>query len=281
MRGFAGAVVALLLVAASGCGARASSASRPNPSPVETQRGPIGSGRSISEAVQACHALSPRTDYAYIASYRCLDGAVPLGGDLSRGQAARLGNVGAGPDGHIVDLYEIPCATPVRVFVDAYHCPAGVEADVDPNHLTRPQLAGIASMIHGIASDVTSERAFQVRRELLEWLLATPQVSVTVCTDLAQFFPASDGHAYMPELAIAMAAAVIDDGRDPVDGVAVTVAAIIEVLVYYQAILAHEGPSAADPQMDSLVQSARDGSLASRVSFVMSGCDTSHMGVHF
>jgi hypothetical protein len=280
------ACVSFILAAlATGCGARASSSAAPNtpstPRSSASSSGFVGSGATVADAVQTCHAVSPRTDYTYVASYRCPDGSVPLGGDPARGQAARLGNVGAGPDGHILDLYEIPCSTPVRLYVDAYHCPAGVQAEPDPQHLTRDQLASLSRMIHGVAGDVTSPRAFQLRQELLQWIIATPQVSVIVCEGLGQLFPPDDPHAYTSELVIAMAAAVIDDGRDPADGPAVTVAGILDVLVYYQAIVASEGAAARSPQMDALVQSARDGSLSSRVAFVMSGCDTSHMGVHY
>lgn len=48
---------------------------------------------------------------------------MPLGGDTRAGGAARRGNVGEGPDGHILDLYDIPCPEgAVQIYVDMYHC---------------------------------------------------------------------------------------------------------------------------------------------------------------
>jgi hypothetical protein len=48
---------------------------------------------------------------------------MPLGGDVGAGGAARRGNIGAGPDGHILDHYVVPCPEgPVELFVDMYHC---------------------------------------------------------------------------------------------------------------------------------------------------------------
>lgn len=62
--------------------------------------------------------------YAYVArEFKCPDGSNPLGGNPRAGAAARVGNVGANSNGHIIDLYEIPCAQgPQRVYVDMYGC---------------------------------------------------------------------------------------------------------------------------------------------------------------
>lgn len=70
----------------------------------------------------------PRDSYRYIASeFRCPDGSNPLNGDLRAGHDARLGNVGENSSGHIIDLYQIPCAGGAqRVYVDMYICPPGV-----------------------------------------------------------------------------------------------------------------------------------------------------------
>jgi hypothetical protein len=199
-----------------------------------------------------------------------------------RGARARVGNVGAGPDGHILDLYEIPCARgSVQVYVDMYHCPAGVEAEPDMANLTRAQLAALAQGIRSIHGDPFSPRAFEMRRGLLQWILATQQVSVVLCTSLAPYLPASDTHAYAAELMLSMTAAVIEDGHDPVDPVATNVAAIHGLLVYYQAVLAAEGASAHDPQLDALLAAALNGSLPSLVASIVGGCDLAHMGVHF
>ena len=70
-------------------------------------------------------ACGPRDSYRYVAAeFRCPDGSNPLGGDEMAGRNARTGNVGANQTGHIIDLYQVPCATgPVDVFVDMYGCP--------------------------------------------------------------------------------------------------------------------------------------------------------------
>lgn len=249
------------------------------------QQAPVGSGRSISDAVRLCHDNGGpgRNDYSYIASYRCSDGSMPLDGDAVRGARARLGSIGAGPDGHIVDLYEIPCATgPVRVHVDAYHCGASVDTTLDTGRFTRSQLANLAQSIRALHGDPSSADAMEMRRELLMWLMETQQVTVVVCGGLSPLLPMNDAqHPYLPELMLSMAAAVIEDGRDPADPVGVHVASIQGLLVYYQAVLAAEGPGARDPQLDALLAMAQDGTLPSAMARATAGCDLSGLGVHF
>ena len=237
-------VIACLAVA--GCGG-GSAAVREEPQQLSSQQSPrparpqvAGSGRTIEDALQLCHAngAPDRTDYAYVASYRCPEGSVPLGGDPRAGAASRLGNVGAGPDGHIVDLYEVPCATPVRLYVDAYHCGPGVDAEIDMSRLTRRQLHGMASAIRAMHQDPSSPRALEMRRELLMWVMQTQQLTVVMCDGLGSMLPQGDAHPYMAELALSMAASVIEDGRDPADPVRATTAAQQGVLVNYQAIVA-------------------------------------------
>lgn len=277
-------LVALSLSLCIGCGGTAPRAA--TPAATRSQEivpgGPTGSGASATDPVRACHAVSPRTDYQYVAEYRCPDGAVPLGGDPARGAAARLGNVGEGPDGHILDLYEIPCATgAVRLYVDMYHCPAGVEAEPDMSHLTREQLAALALGIRSLHSDPYSPRAQGMRAGLLQWLIATPQVSVVVCAGLGPMLPSGDAHAYASELMLSMAASVIEDGRDPADPVTATTHGILGMLVYYQAVVAAEGASARVATLDQLVGAAQSRTLPSMVASAVAGCDLTHMGVHY
>jgi hypothetical protein len=87
-------------------------------------RDPGRDGSTPLLAVQRCGA--PKS-YSYVAAeFECPGGGNPFGGDLARGAGARVGNVGSGPDGHVLDLYEIPCPSgPVRIYVDLYHCPPG------------------------------------------------------------------------------------------------------------------------------------------------------------
>lgn len=107
-------LLALLTLSSLGCGA--SSASR-NGTRVE------GEGTESSPFLRC--GRGPRTDYSFVANWQCSDGRRPLNGVEMDGARARLGSVGAGPDGHVVDLYQIPCSSgPVRIYVDAYHCSA-------------------------------------------------------------------------------------------------------------------------------------------------------------
>ncbi len=92
---------------------------RASEGPAVAQR---GVGMDAEHPVSAC---GPRDSYDYVAGrFRCPDGTNPLGGDPRAGQAARLGNVGANSQGHVIDVYRVPCASgPVDVYVDMYGCP--------------------------------------------------------------------------------------------------------------------------------------------------------------
>jgi hypothetical protein len=285
------AAATLLAGSLAACGGPASTvredpspAQRQQPQQISSQQGVVGSGRSIADAVQLCHMNGGpgRTDYPYIASYRCADGSVPLGGDPERGARARLGNVGPGPDGHVVDLYEIPCATgPVRIHVDAYHCGAAADTTIDMMRLSRAQLAGLAQGIRRLHADPSSVEATAMRRDLILWTMQTQQLSVVVCEGIGPLVPHGDSSPYMVELMLSLAAAVAEDGRDPADPVGVYVAGIQGLLVYYRAVLAQQGPAARDPQLDALAAMAQDGTLRGRLAQIMSGCDMRRLGVHF
>lgn len=69
----------------------------------------------------------PMDSYKYVATdFKCADGSNPFGGNLKAAQMARKGNVGANAQGHIIDLYEVPCPEgPRQVFVDMYGCEKG------------------------------------------------------------------------------------------------------------------------------------------------------------
>src|SRR5262245_39105923 len=143
--------VAIGFTLSAGCGAPA----REGPSgPGKAQQAePTRGGHTVDDAVQLClmDSDTPRTDYPFIANYRCSDGSMPLGGDPMRGAAARLRNIGPGPDKHIIDLCEIPCPSgPVHIYVDGYHCGPGVNLEVDPNRLTLAQLKKIAQGMRAI-----------------------------------------------------------------------------------------------------------------------------------
>jgi len=81
-------------------------------------------GATPASAVMRCGAGD---SYFYVATkFKCPGGGNPLGGDVEAGSRARRGNVGPGPDGHILDVYDVPCPSgPVAVYVDMYHCRPG------------------------------------------------------------------------------------------------------------------------------------------------------------
>jgi len=57
----------------------------------------------------------PKGEYAYLRRLRCADGRTP--------EASRVGNVGTGVFGNIVDLFRVTCpgAAAVEVYMDMYH----------------------------------------------------------------------------------------------------------------------------------------------------------------
>ncbi|WAS97954.1 hypothetical protein [Nannocystis punicea] len=61
--------------------------------------------------------------YVAVADAECEDGTRPFDGDIPKGMRARRGNVGPNKDGHIIDLYEVPCPEGLqKIFVDMYGC---------------------------------------------------------------------------------------------------------------------------------------------------------------
>lgn len=242
---------------------------------------PAGGDGSAERPYLLCHDRGGprRTDYGFIANQRCGDGTMPLAGDPERGANARLGNVGEGPDGHIVDLYEIPCARPVRIYVDAYHCASG-SVDIDPNNLSPEQLSNTAQLIRRLHRD-HSARAHELRGSLLTWAIATTQLSVVVCESLADVLPTGEApRPWHAELLLSYVAAIIEDGHDPAEPVSTTARALRGLATYYEACLA-EDPSVRDERLDQLLAAARAGSLEQVARRVVGGCDDwSGMGLH-
>jgi hypothetical protein len=66
----------------------------------------------------------PRESYRYVASeFQCPQGGNPLDGDLERARDSRLGALDHPSNGHIVDVYRVPCpGGEVELFVDMYGC---------------------------------------------------------------------------------------------------------------------------------------------------------------
>jgi len=283
--------LALLTLSALGCGAsRSAASSNGGRSTNRDARAGSTAGQVEGDGSEASPFLLclggdgvPRTDYAFIANWRCSDGRAPLGRVAERGTEARLGNVGAGPDGHVVDLYEIPCSSgPVRVYVDGYHCP-GIDITLDMQNLSRTQLANFARTIRTLHREPSSQRGFQFRRELLSWVLDTQQLSVVICTAVAALLPAGDesSHPYMGELMLSYAAAIIEDGRPQPDPVTTTEMALAGVVVYYEAVM-EQDPSATNPLLETLRSAAQGGRLRAIAEQTASQCaDWSRFGLHF
>lgn len=70
-------------------------------------------------------SCGPEKSYQYVASeFRCPDGSNPFGGDLRRAAESRLGSRQSPSSEHLVDAYQVPCASgAVVVHVDMYGCP--------------------------------------------------------------------------------------------------------------------------------------------------------------
>lgn len=250
---------------------------------VEEDDGVTGSG-TREDPVQLCHmdGAPERTDYAHVASYRCPDGSTPLGGDPQRAQDARAGNVGPGPDGHVVDHYEIPCPSgAIGIYVDAYHCPEGTTDEIDPANLTAEQLQRFAVMIRALHDDPSSQRAFALRRELMTWLLQTRQIEVVMC-DFSAIVPAGGGRPWLAELTLSLAAGVIEDGQPHASPTRVIHAALEGLLGYYRAVIAQEGESAREPSLEALAEAERDGKLEERAAEIAAACpEAASMGIRF
>lgn len=234
-------------------------------------------GATPEEAVQLCSDQGGpnRTDYGFIASYRCPDGSIPLGFDPARGAAARLRNVGPGPDGHVLDLYEVPCpGAPVRIYVDAYHCD-GQEVVVDTTNFTRAQLVRIAGHAREIEHIPFDQRALDFRRELVGWIFDSPQVQIPQCVPVRDAVVHPDyEHAGLlfEQLVTSMAAASIEAGEQPEALIDVEVEGVLGALRLHDAIVAARGPDAADPALAELLRARDEGSLRQHVQALSAQC---------
>jgi hypothetical protein len=72
-------------------------------------------GNPLGSRANPVRENMPKGEYAYLARLRCPDGQVPA--------AVRVGNVGPGVFGGIVDLFRVTCpgAAAVEVYMDMYH----------------------------------------------------------------------------------------------------------------------------------------------------------------
>jgi hypothetical protein len=77
---------------------------------------------SLAHPVVTC---GPRASYEWVATRPlCPGGTNPFKGDIEQARQARVGSKRVQPNGHPIDLYEIPCGTQKRtIYVDLYGCP--------------------------------------------------------------------------------------------------------------------------------------------------------------
>ena len=262
-------LLALFLLGACGGGAPATSNAEGSSEPA---------GDSIETALPRClrdGPDGPRTDYSTVASYRCPDGSTPLGGVPARGAAARLRNVGQGPDGHIVDLYEVPCpGGPVRLYVDGYHCGPGVNMEVDPNALTPEQLRVMAARMRELKTIAFDPRAQQQREAFVEWLRDTSQVHLSMCPAVIEEV-VRDGHAFrelmFQQFVLSMGAAVIELSDAPEHRDEVAFRAVAGALRLYLVMVGERGASAADARIGELTRLSI-GELRQRVAALNAQC---------
>lgn len=86
-----------------------------------------GGGGTLGSAQNPVRADMPQGQRAYLNRLRCSDGSVPKYG--------RIGNVGVGVNGNIVDRYDVNCgsAAPGRVTIDMdMYYPGYVETQAVP-----------------------------------------------------------------------------------------------------------------------------------------------------
>jgi hypothetical protein len=104
--------------------------------PTAAASGNLGAG-TLTQPIGRC---GPRDSYRYVAEgFRCSDGTNPFRGQLEEAARARQGSRKGAQGGHIIDLYQVPCAGgEVTVYVDMYQCPeqeAALERGPDPSLL--------------------------------------------------------------------------------------------------------------------------------------------------
>ena len=142
----------------------------------------VHDGSSPERAFLAC--TRTRSDYRFVAETRCDDGSRPAHGDIREGGAARLGNIGAGPDGHILDEYELACSNKrIRLYVDGYHCTGGLPTD---RALSTEERAALIRAIQDAHDHPLSDEAFATIADVGMWVQATHEISATVCMQMVE-----------------------------------------------------------------------------------------------
>lgn len=216
------------------------------------------------------------SDYRTVAEYPCPDGSRPLGGQVRAGADVRVGNVGEAADGHIVDLYEVPCpGGPVRVYVDAYHCDPAGDPLPDPNDLSAADLAGMATVFRSLEADPLRPKVRQLRADAIIWLEQSPQLTVTICPALLAGVLEEDyqfASLFLGQFALSLAAAMIDGADRPPNEAAWNSSAMRGILRMYEALLMDQGEAARQRRLDELLRMRDQGGFEAFVRSVSAGC---------
>lgn len=124
------------------------------------------SGGAAGSAERPVPRCGPEDSYRYVADeFRCPGGGGnPFAGDVAAARSARVGSLGPTAQGHMIDVYEVPCpAGKVEVYVDMYGCPAMQPAadagDVDPLRLDAAFAAGRYDEVRTRCADLPDDSA--------------------------------------------------------------------------------------------------------------------------
>lgn len=256
--------VLLLALLLSGC-AGGHKSTRPDPTPSNTPH----LGTDKAHPLERCHLT--RTDYTEIADTRCADGSRPLGGDLQAAHDSREGNVGAGSDGHIVDAYLVPCKpAPLRVYVDAYHCPPGMDPEFhfDAKHPTPEQLVNMGRMLMRFDRMPPDDKTNALRKQAIGVLQTLP-VQIRVCGNFLMPAVKAPGYPHASLLALQLvistgAATLLHTGEKD-DPLAIELDTAASMLRFYETLLATAGESARSPHLDKLLDERKRDTLRARI----------------
>lgn len=159
----------LLALPLAGC-ARSTPAAGPEKTAGKNQ----GAG-TFAQPIARC---GPRDSYHYVArEFQCSDGKNPFQGQLQEAAKARQGGR-PHPNGHVVDLYQVPCAGgDVTVYVDMYGCPeqqASLEAGPSPEFIRAVESFDEGNFPEAVRACMEVIDRAQADRNTLECLALTP-----------------------------------------------------------------------------------------------------------
>ena len=107
-----------------------------------------------------------------------------------QGGGARVGNIGKGPDGHVLDKYQVPCPEgSLILFVDGYHCP-GADRYPANRALSEAERADMLARIRAARVNPTSNDSMATIFDVVQWAQATSEIHLAMCmSDVAMLKP--------------------------------------------------------------------------------------------